>query len=103
MRLAVREADLDPKLRDLFEQVGESIVELALAIEATRENEDHMTTPVTPTDAMNVVYHHQAEAAAWLTERRDLAERRETINTLLRIAFLAFLILIVVFWSLSPS
>jgi hypothetical protein len=99
MRLVVREANLDPRLRDLFEQLGEPIVEFALAIEATRGNGDQMTTPVTPTNAMNVVYQHQAEAAAWLVERRDLAARRETINTMLRIAFLAFLVLtVLVYW-----
>jgi Protein of unknown function (DUF2924) len=76
-----------------------SAVARASAIEAARGNGDQMTTPVTPANAMNVVYQHQAEAAAWLVERRDLAARRETINTMLRIAFLAFLVLtVLVYW-----
>jgi hypothetical protein len=92
MRIKVREAELDPSLRDFFEQVGEQIVALALAIEATRGNGVHMT-PIAPTDAMNVIYEHQDEAAQWLTERRDLAERRDTLNAMVRAAFLGFLLL----------
>jgi hypothetical protein len=75
MWLKVREAKLDPSLRDFFEQVGEQIVGLALAIEATRGNGNHVTQ-IAPTQAMNVIYEHQDEAARWLIERRDLAERR---------------------------
>src|SRR5262249_38237247 len=47
MRVKVREAKLDPSLRDFFEQVGEQIVALALAVEATRGNGVHMT-PIAP-------------------------------------------------------
>ena len=94
MRLKVREAKLDPSLRDFFEQVGEQIVGLALAIEATRGNGNHVTQ-IAPTQAMNVIYEHQDEAARWLIERRDLAERRETLTMLVRAAFLVFLLVTV--------
>ena len=42
---------------------------------------------------MKVVHAHQDEAAQWLTERRDLAERRNTINTSLNIAILVFVVI----------
>jgi hypothetical protein len=94
MRLKVREAKLDQSLRDFFEQVGEQIVGLALAIEATRGNGNHVTQ-IAPPQAMNVIYEHQDEAAQWLIERRDLAERRETLTMLVRAAFLVFLLVTV--------
>jgi hypothetical protein len=97
MRVKVREAKLDPGLRDFFERVGEQLVALALAIEATRGNGDHMT-PIAPTDAMNVIYEHQDEAAQWLAERRDLVERRDTLNAMARAAFLGFLVLTILVW-----
>ena len=94
MRLKVKEAKLDPSLRDFFEQVGEQIVGLALAIEATRGNGNHVTQ-IAPTQGMNVIYEHQDEAAQWLIERRDLAERREALTMLVRTAFLLFLLVTV--------
>jgi hypothetical protein len=68
MRLKVREAKLDPSLRDFFEQMREQIVGLALAFEATRGNGNHMTQ-IAPTQTMNVIYAHQDEAAQGLIER----------------------------------
>jgi hypothetical protein len=41
---------------------------------------------------MRVVHAHQDAAAQWLTERRDLAERRESITMILNIALLAFVV-----------
>jgi hypothetical protein len=91
MRLKVREANLDPALREFFEQVGEQMVALGLAVEATSGKGDHMT-PITLTNAMSVIYEHQDEAAQWLTEQRDVAERRKTLIMLVRAAFLVFLL-----------
>jgi hypothetical protein len=73
MRLEVRRATLDDDLRDLFEQYGEQVVAMALAL-GSNQGTGLRTHPVAPTHAMNVVH-----AAQWLQERRDLAERRETI------------------------
>jgi hypothetical protein len=44
---------------------------------------------------MNVVHAHQDAAAQWLRERRDLAERRETIALILNVALLVFISLTV--------
>jgi hypothetical protein len=92
MRLQVRQARLDDDLRDLFEQVGEHVVALALAL-GSMQGTGLRTTPVAPTHVMKVVHAHQDEAAQWLTERRDLAERRDTINTTLNVAILVFVVI----------
>ena len=42
-----------------------------------------------------VVHTHQDAAAQWLRERRDLAERRESIGLVVNIALLVF-----IFWSM---
>jgi hypothetical protein len=78
MRLEVRRANLDDDLRTLFEQYGEQVVAMALALGSNR-GAGLRTHPVAPTHAMNVVHANQDAAARWLFERRDLAERRETI------------------------
>jgi hypothetical protein len=100
MRLKVREAKLDPALREFFEQVGERLVSLGLAVEATQGKGDRMT-PIAPTNTMNVIYEHQDEASQWLTERRDMAERRETLIMLVRAAFLVFLFATVLIFAPS--
>jgi hypothetical protein len=92
MRLQVRQAKLDDDLRDLFEQVGEQVIALALAL-GSMQGTGLRTTPVAPTHVMKVVHAHQDAAAQWLTERRDLAERRDTINTTLNVAILTFVFL----------
>jgi hypothetical protein len=40
---------------------------------------------------MNVVHANQDAAAKWLMERRDLAERRETIGMIMNAALLVFI------------
>jgi hypothetical protein len=82
MRLEVRRANLEEDLRDLFEQYGEQVVAMALAL-GSNQGTGLRTHPVAPTHAMNVVHAHQDAAAQWLRERRDLAERRETIALIL--------------------
>jgi hypothetical protein len=91
MRFEVRHADLDTDLRDLFEQYGELVVALALAV-GSLQGTGLRTTPVAPTHAMRVVHAHQDAAAQWLTERRDLAERRESITMILNVALLVFVV-----------
>ena len=51
MRLEVRRANLDNDLRDLFEQYGEQVVAMALALGSN---------PVAPTHAMSVVMRLQS-------------------------------------------
>jgi hypothetical protein len=43
-----------------------------------------------------VVHTHQDAAAQWLREKRDLAERRETIGIVMSIALLVF-----IFWGVT--
>jgi hypothetical protein len=77
-------------LRDLFEQYGEQVVALASALGSMRGT-GFRTTPVAPTHAMRVVHAHQDAAAQWLTEWRDLEERRRIISMILSVALLVFL------------
>jgi hypothetical protein len=90
MRLEVRRATLDDDLRDLFEQYGEQVVAMALAL-GSNQGTGLRTHPVAPTHAMNVVHANQDSAAKWLMERRDLAERRETMGMIVNVALLAFI------------
>jgi hypothetical protein len=90
MRLEVRRANLDDDLRDLFEQYGEQVVAMALAL-GSNQGTGLRTHPVAPTHAMSVVHANQDTAAKWLMERRDLAERRETIGMIMNAALLVFI------------
>jgi hypothetical protein len=90
MRLEVRRANLDDDLRDLFEQYGEQVVAMALAL-GSNQGTGLRTHPVAPTHAMNVVHANQDAAAKWLMERRDLAERRETTAMITNVALLVFI------------
>jgi hypothetical protein len=90
MRLEVRRANLDNDLRDLFEQYGEQVVAMALAL-GSKQGTGLRTHPVAPTHAMSVVHANQDAAAKWLTERRDSAERRETIGMIMNAALLVFI------------
>ena len=90
MLLEVRRATLDDDLRDLFEQYGEQMVAMALAL-GSNQGTGLRTHPVAPTHAMNVVHANQDSAAKWLMERRDLAERRETMGMIVNVALLVFI------------
>jgi hypothetical protein len=81
---------LDDDLRDLFEQYGEQVVAMALAL-GSNQGTGLRTHPVAPTHAMNVVHANQDSAAKWLMERRDLAERRETMGMIVNVALLVFI------------
>jgi hypothetical protein len=93
MRFDVRRASIDDDLRELFEQYGEQVVAMALAL-GSNQGTGMRTHPVAPTHAMKVVHTHQDAAAQWLREKRDLAERRETVGSVVNIALLVF-----IFWS----
>jgi hypothetical protein len=92
MRFDIRRASLDDDLRDLFEQYGEQVVAMALAL-GSNQGTGLRTHPVAPTHAMKVVHTHQDAAAKWLMEKRDLAERRETIGIIVNVALLVFIFL----------
>jgi hypothetical protein len=90
MRLEVRRANLDDDLRNLFEQYGEQVVAIALAL-GSNQGTGFRTHVVGPTHAMSVVHANQDAAARWLLERRDLAERRETIGLIISATLLVFM------------
>ena len=94
MRFDVRRASIDDDLRELFEQYGQQVVAMALAL-GSNQGTGMRTHPVAPTHAMKVVHTHQEAAAQWLREKRDLAERRESIGIVVNIALLVF-----IFWSM---
>jgi hypothetical protein len=94
MRFDVRRASIDDDLREVFEQYGQQVVAMALAL-GSNQGTGMRTHPVAPTHAMKVVHTHQDAAAQWLREKRDLAERRESIGILVNIALLVFF-----FWSM---
>jgi hypothetical protein len=90
MRLKVRWAKLDDDLRDLFEQYGEQVVAIALAL-GSNQGTGFRTHAVAATHAMSAVHANQDAAARWLLERRDLVERRETIGMIMNAALLVFI------------
>ena len=74
MRLEVRRANLDDDLRDLFEQYGEQVVAMALAL-GSNQGTGLRTHPVAPTHAMSVVHANQDTAAPFFTS--TVASKRE--------------------------
>src|SRR5271169_2022763 len=86
MRLEVRRANLDDDLRDLFEQYGEQVVAMALAL-GSNQGTGLRTHPVAPTHAMSVVHANQDAAGRWLLERR------ETIGMITNASLLVFIVL----------
>src|SRR5215475_13940865 len=90
MRFDVRRASIDDDLRELFEQYGEQVVAMALAL-GSNQGTGLRTHPVAPTHAMSVVHANQDAAARWLLERRHLAERREAIGMIIKVALLVFI------------
>jgi hypothetical protein len=72
MRLEVRRANLDDDLRDLFEQYGEQVVAMALAL-GSNQGTGLRTHPVAPTHAMSVVHANQ-DAAAKISKMSDLTK-----------------------------
>jgi hypothetical protein len=81
MRLEVRRANLDDDLRDLFEQYGEQVVAMALAL-GSNQGTGFRTHPVAPTHAMSVVHANQDAAAKWLMERITGSSSSRTLGYL---------------------
>jgi hypothetical protein len=71
----VRRAVIPEQIRDEFERYGENIIALVHALPWT----PGVLTPQTPLNLTlhDLVYHYRTDAIAWVTERRDKAERRE--------------------------
>ena len=58
MRFNVRRAPIDDDLREIFEQYGQQVVAMALAL-GSNQGTGMRTHPVAPTHAMKVVHTHQ--------------------------------------------
>jgi hypothetical protein len=84
MRLKVRRAKLDDDLRDLFEQYGEQVVAIALAL-GSNQGTGFRTHAVAATHAMSVVHANQDAAARWLLERRRSGGGRVSASILAKV------------------
>jgi hypothetical protein len=89
MRFRVRKAKIDSAVRDQFERYGETVIATCLA-----------TTP-RPASIGTFLDKHEDEALAWLTERSDRQERKETRIEILEWGILIFVVLGVIVESLS--
>jgi hypothetical protein len=72
----VRRAHISQEDRDKFERYGETVVALLVGSELTDQPDEH-TSIVVGGFMLKKHIVNADEAAAWLTERADLAERRE--------------------------
>jgi hypothetical protein len=85
----VRKAKIDTKLRDLFEQAGVATVQtFAFSALANREG-----MPVELRDISVAQSKERTAAIKWLTEKADMAERKEQRVEFVEWAILAFVIL----------
>lgn len=81
----IRRADISQELRDELEQFGETVIAGALVLSPAGVT--------TQTSLYSLVSHHRDDALRWLTEKRDVAERREQRLETVEIAVLIFVIL----------
>jgi hypothetical protein len=81
----VRRADIPTELRERFEQLGEPF--LANSMTITNIN------PVLGAEVMGLIQQKRREIADWLTEKRDIRERREDRLETVEVAILIFVAL----------
>jgi hypothetical protein len=85
MRIKVREAEIPPTERDIFERYGVQVIGFVLAGGFTPAAKD-----------LQSLYREdniKTHARDWLTERADLQERHETLTFWLEVGVLFFVIL----------
>jgi hypothetical protein len=87
MRLLVRRANIDPKLREQFELYGEQVMALALGVPLSGFK---------PSPPQTLVESHPEEVKAWLRQKRHEEEQTKTRLELCEWAILFFLIISVV-------
>jgi len=85
MRFRKRCAKIDRSLRDQFEQFGEQVIAQALSVGMPVAMAAH------PSQAQTLVYANTEHAKAWLTEKRDISECRETRVEMLEWAIFVFI------------
>jgi hypothetical protein len=91
MRFKVRKANIPPYLRDELEALGEQVMALAMGL-GVMKGGGLGTAPEMPTLAMMLAYQNNEQIKAWLQEKRDQAEYRETRLEIVEWAILIFLI-----------
>jgi len=88
LRIRVRKADIKPELREQFELFGKDVVALSLGL-------GHISQPAmggaAPTHAQQVIFLNQDPAMKWLQEKRDEADRHETVTLALVSAIAAMI------------
>jgi hypothetical protein len=88
MRVKIREAEIPPTERDIFDRYGVQVIGFVLAGGFTPAAKD--LQPLYQDDQIKV------HARDWLTERSDIQERHETLTFWLEVGVLFFVILGVV-------
>lgn len=97
MRFWVRRAKIDEAKRDLFEQCGADVVALALGLGSLVPGSNQF-----PTHVLQTVVLGQADAMAWLQEKRDEEQCVKRRGELVEWAILIFVGLEVVH-DFSPA
>jgi hypothetical protein len=85
LRVRVRKAKIDAKLRDEFELVGKDVVAIALGMYQMQSG-GGFGHALNPTFAQRSVWFNQMAAANWLREKRDEDDRHQTVTLGLEIA-----------------
>jgi hypothetical protein len=88
MRIKVRKATIDSKLREQLELLGKDVVALAVGIGGMPLSGSH----VAPTYAQTLIFGNYDPAMRWLQEKRDEDERHNTVSLWLEIAITIFII-----------
>jgi hypothetical protein len=79
----VRRANISQELRDDLERFGETVIAGALVLGPHSSDDKPLYA---------LVNNHQPESLAWLTERRDIAERKEQRVETVEVAVLIFVV-----------
>ena len=96
MRCRIRRASISQQMRDDFERYGRDVIAFALGLGSLTPGSGQF-----PTHALQTVVLDQADAAAWLTEKRDKDERRETVTLSLEIAIVVLIVVEIILSSVS--
>ena len=91
MRFGIRRANIEQSKRDMFEQCGVEVVSLALGLGSLTAGGGEF-----PTAVLRTVVMGQADATAWLQEKRDEERCAKRRGELVEWAILIFVIVGVV-------
>jgi hypothetical protein len=101
MRINVRKATIDSKLREQLELLGKDVVALAVGIGGMPLSGSR----VAPTYAQTLIFGNYDPAMRWLQEKRDEDARHETVTLALQLfaVFIAVVALVVSAISLASA